>query len=127
MLKIISERTPVTVTKRYLEFMIDSCGGLSFELDEHNKPILETDAAKENYEYAMAHPEVYKYCYNEVVKRSWTYTEPAHGICSCGTEIALENQYRGACECPTCGRWYNLFGQALIDPEGWEYDDDNYY
>jgi hypothetical protein len=27
--------------------------------------------------------------------------------------------------CEKCGQWYNLFGQALVDPEYWE--DDDYY
>lgn len=28
----------------------------------------------------------------------------------------------GACQCPKCGKWYNIFGQALLDPEFWEDD-----
>ena len=50
------------------------------------------------------------------------YKEPAHGTCICGEEVSLWDQYYGACECPKCGRWYNLFGQELVAPEHWETD-----
>lgn len=119
MLKIISERKRVTASKKSLEFMIDPNGGLSFDLDENDKPIFNCPEAKENYEYAVAHPEVYPYRYNEVVERSWTYTEPAKGKCHCGETVELVNEYRGACQCGRCGQWYNLFGEELLPPEDW--------
>ena len=48
-----------------------------------------------------------------------SYREPPRGLCECGREIVLYNQYLGACECE-CGRWYNLFGQELNPPSQWE-------
>lgn len=51
-----------------------------------------------------------------------TYIEPRLARCVCGTEFHLVNQYQGACDCPGCGRWYNLFGQSLRDPSEWEED-----
>ena len=45
---------------------------------------------------------------------------PAEGICECGKHIRLQEQYLGACQCPYCGRWHNLFGQELLPPEMWE-------
>ena len=50
----------------------------------------------------------------------WKYTANAHGICECGKDIELYDQYLGACECPHCGRWHNMFGQELNEPAGWE-------
>lgn len=49
---------------------------------------------------------------------------PATGVCKCGNRITLQNEYMGACECPYCGRWYNLFGQELNHPDTWRYGDD---
>ena len=48
---------------------------------------------------------------------------PALGLCSCGKEVVLESDYNGAVQCE-CGKWYNVFGQELIDPKYWEDDDD---
>lgn len=31
-------------------------------------------------------------------------------------------RHLGACEWPTCGQWYNLFGQKLLPPDRWEED-----
>ena len=42
-------------------------------------------------------------------------------------KIEMYNAYMGACECPCCGQWYNLFGQSLIDPKYWYEDEDDYY
>ena len=36
--------------------------------------------------------------------------------------VYLYDRYRAACQCPKCGRWYNLFGQELLPPEMWEED-----
>jgi hypothetical protein len=61
----------------------------------------------------------------ELTTRVHTYTEPAIGKCSCGSLVTLDADYMGAVKCE-CGRWYNLFGQSLRDPEYWERDDDDY-
>lgn len=50
------------------------------------------------------------------------YVENATALCSCGEIIELRNQHLGACECPNCGQWYNLFGQTLKNPRHWEED-----
>ena len=57
----------------------------------------------------------------EFEEEEFTITEPAVGRCSCGAEVILDtDDYMGAVECEECGQWYNLFGQALVDPEYWE-------
>ena len=75
------------------------------------------EAWKENYRYCLMHPE--EYIDNGVTTNSWTYTEPAVAECSCGSQLQLIDSYMGACQCGGCGQWYNLFGQALIDPDQW--------
>ena len=50
------------------------------------------------------------------------YREPAHGICRCGEEVTLIDEYMGSCQCENCGQWYNLFGQELLPPNQWEED-----
>ena len=77
--------------------------------------------AEENYRFCMEHPEQFSR-WNEVEKMEREYREPAHGTCICGTEVELYDQYYGACQCPNCGRWYNLFGQSLLPPDQWESD-----
>lgn len=82
---------------------------------DHNKV---DEARQRNLQYALAHPEKYVR-FNKVVKYERSYREPPRGLCECGREIVLYNQYLGACECE-CGRWYNLFGQELNPPSQWE-------
>jgi predicted RNA-binding Zn-ribbon protein involved in translation (DUF1610 family) len=48
--------------------------------------------------------------------------ENAKALCSCGETIELYDQYLGACDCPNCGQWYSMSGQALIKPQYWEED-----
>lgn len=86
---------------------------------DHNKV---DEARQRNLQDALAHPERYVR-FNKVIRETHEYKEMAHGTCKCGYELYLYNQYLGACECPECGRWYNLFGQELTPPDQWE---DNY-
>ena len=99
----------------------DGCNnGFGFPCDENGNllPELSKEAAA-NYEYCMAHPEKFER-YNKVVCRKWRYRQNATGTCGCGNQIELYNAYMGACECPHCGQWYNLFGQKLNPPSQWE-------
>lgn len=45
--------------------------------------------------------------------------------CECGEVVELCDQYMAACQCPSCGAWYNLFGQALVSPDEWDMDGDD--
>lgn len=105
-----------------LVFNYDENGGYAFECDAAGNVLpLEYECARKNLEHCLAHPEEFE-VYNEVQKWTSHYTEPAHGTCTCGEEVSLWDQYYGACECPKCGRWYNLFGQELVSPDQWETD-----
>lgn len=76
-------------------------------------------AAYVSYLWCMQSPSSFKR-FNKVVERKYRIREDAHGTCTCGCEVWLIDQYCGACQCPGCGRWYNLFGQELMPPEQWE-------
>ena len=113
-----SERKEIT----YYELVFDDGhnNGLGFPCDENGNLSEDLNpAAKENYEYAMKHPDKYVR-FNKVVKYIRHYTEPAKGKCHCGQEMYLTNDYMGACQCPKCGQWYNVWGQELLPPERWE-------
>lgn len=119
------ERKQHVEYKRVFQELYESPGnGFAFPCDKYGN--LKTNDENydywiKNYHYCVEHPEKYKDC--GVEEDSWWYTENARALCSCGAEIELCDQYMGACECPKCGQWYNLFGQALIKPEYWEGDD----
>lgn len=109
-----------TATRYSLVFDDGRGNGLCFPCDV-NGVLLEpvNDGARANYQYALAHPEQYAR-YNKVVKESWSYWKPAHGICHCGAKVELVNEYMGACQCHRCGQWYNQSGQEVLPPEEWE-------
>lgn len=119
-----SER--VTVTEYELVFYVERGCGCAFPCDENGHIDVEKmyPPARENYESALKHPEKYPYAWNKVEKRTYSYCENPSGICNCGKRIELFNEYLGACECPFCGQWWNLFGQELNNPETWKDGDD---
>lgn len=117
MLDNIIQRKPVEVIEFSIEFTDETGSGCSFPCDSDGNVQLDNDTTRENYRYALAHPEKFPNQFNEFVRRSRTVIEPAHGTCICGEEVTLRDEYRGACQCPNCERWYNVFGQSLIDPE----------
>lgn len=93
--------------------------GFAFPCDESGNLLPElSKEAVANYQYCMAYPENFER-YNKVVCRKWRYRQNATGVCSCGEKIELYDAYMGACECPYCGQWYNLFGQKLNPPDQW--------
>ena len=134
MLKDIIRGEYITDISYALEYMFDANSGFSFPCDENGKlippikgqPI--NPAALENLEWCRQHPEKFVRA-GEVVVRRREWKEPDRGTCICGETVTLENQYYGACQCPKCGRWYNLFGQSLLPPEQWHMDpgEEEYY
>ena len=120
---ITKNRAPKTSIRRTIEFdsrIYEGCG-YSFDADEKWQPIFEAEPARKSWEYCMSHPEELEGPTRRTYEQK--YTEPAEGKCSCGETVVLNDQYLGACQCPKCGQWYNLFGQALLDPEYWEDDE----
>ena len=124
MLKNIVPREWKTETRYFIAYDDGHGNGAGFDCDEHGNPSAHlTDVAKANLEWCKAHPEKYRRA-GEIVAFENTYVVPGHGTCVCGEEVTLENQYMGACECPKCGRWYNLFGESLLPPNRWELETD---
>ena len=116
-----SERKTIVTYER--EFLYpDMNSGFGFPCDESGNLLeLSNPYAIANYNDCMAHPEKFE-VFNHIRKNKHTYKENAHGTCECGNEVSLWDEYLGACECPNCGRWYNLFGQELKAPRYWEED-----
>ena len=126
MIKDYREPWTEEIVEYELIFYVDRTGGLAFPCDEKgnvNRNDLMEPAIK-NLDYALAHPEHYPYAWNKVEKNVRHYRNPASGICNCGERIDLRNEYLGACECPYCGQWWNLFGQELNNPETWDEGED---
>jgi hypothetical protein len=126
MLKIIKKRTPEVIKDYYIEFLYkdDPEAGFMFPATSTGDPDFDKmpPAAKANYERCLTDPALKE---PEFVEDERTYMNPAVGLCSCGQEIILDADYQGAVRCD-CGKWYNIFGQELKDPEYWERDDDDY-
>ena len=125
MLKDMTERKYIYWTEHEVRFWFDNTGGYGFPCDSKGNVLTDkmTPQAVENYQWCMAHPEKFK-TYNRRVTIERRAVEPATGVCQCGNRVELVNQYLGACECPHCGRWYNLFGQELNHPSTWPDGDD---
>lgn len=126
MIQNYTPRESREVTEYRVEFYYDANSGMSYPCDEHGNILRDQMAAAaiSNYEDDLRHPERYPYCFNAVHKFTHRVSEPAKGTCHCGERIELYSQYMGACECPKCGRWYNIFGQELNPPKTWRDGDD---
>ena len=123
MAKIIKERTREVSIEYYREFLHKTNGQeYSFPCDEKGEVSNLPEVAKPNYNNCVAKSvgEDAEFLDKGIVKYEKPYTEPAIIRCDCGEEFYLENQYLGACECPKCSQWYNLFGQRLKPPHLWE-------
>ena len=103
-----------------LRFFVDAGGGTEFPCDVDGNLLDLNDAASENYKYCISHPEKFPYAFNEIHKYSRWVKDTPYGTCHCGERVYLFNEYMGACQCPKCRQWYNLFGQELLPPEDWE-------
>lgn len=127
MIKIIRERKPVKFRDYRIEFRYkdDPEAGFSFPATCHGDPDFSQMGSEmlANYEACLTDKRLTE---GEFETHEWTYIEPALGLCSCGKEVVLDCDHSGAVPCE-CGRWYNLFGQSLIDPKYWYEDEDEYY
>ena len=123
--KIIRESRRVTEKYKRLEYTLksDPGAGFSFDCDDNGNIIFQPefeDAQKESYQYVQDNINLYDGPFINTYSHS--YRENAIALCECGEEIELYDEYMGACECPNCNRWHNLFGQTLKAPTEWEYD-----
>ena len=120
MLKIIKERELKEETYYTYDFNRNDGSGFTFPCDFTGKIQL-NKCNEKSYEFCIKNKK--DFIWHGIVEHNNRYWESAIGKCSCGEKVILEAQYMGACQCSKCGRWYNIFGQSLLDPEFWE---DNY-
>ena len=127
MIKIIKERTPETIKEYYINFWYkdDPNAGFCFPATSSGEPDFASMApeAIANYEACLTDERLTE---AEFEPREYTYMNPAVGLCTCGREVILDADYMGAVQCE-CGRWYNLFGQSLVDPRYWSRDEEDWY
>lgn len=67
--------------------------GFGFPCDENGNLNL-TEEQKENYKFAMNHPEKFER-YNEVVKFTGEYKADASGVCECGEKLSYSTNIWG--------------------------------
>lgn len=109
------------ITEYQLVFDDRRHNGFGFPCDANGKLLQSEKENPESYKnlrWCLEHPNEFER-FNEVVKYTRNVKDDAHGTCHCGNEVYLYNQYHGACQCPECGQWYNLFGEELLPPEEW--------
>ena len=123
MLRNITRRHAVVTELHELRFFTDETGGYAFPCDQHGNLLELEPAALATSTWGREHPERVPAAWNELYSWEDTYIEPGRGTCICGREVVLWDEYMGACECE-CGRWYNVYGQELIDPRYWEEGND---
>lgn len=106
---------------------IPAWAGYSFVVDEKGNfikdPIYDNAEADRNYRLCKAGKMLddgVAIVDEGIERKTRSYHTNAIGRCKCGKEIELYDAYMGACECPKCGQWYNMFGQELVSPEYWD-------
>ena len=111
-----------------LRFYAYPDGGFEFpcDADGNVKRNSMTEIAIQNYEGCLKRPQDFPYAFNEIHEYSRWVKDTPYGTCKCRERVHLFNEYMGACQCPKCGQWYNLFGQELLPPEDWEEVDYDY-
>lgn len=123
-IRIIKEReTKVSITYSLeFDYRDNSGGGFTFPCNQQGEILREEmpQTAIDNYHRCLKDNRLSS---PYVLPHRSYWVEPAVGECFCGEQVVLENQYMGACQCPECGQWYNIYGQSLIPPEYWEDDE----
>lgn len=122
MIKIIKERESKTIVEHWIVFnyLDDPTSGYMFPATKEGNPDFSKmcPEAPENYHRCLTDKTLTEPEFETETRR---FTEPAVGQCVCGREVVLESDFMGAVRCE-CGKWYNAFGQELVDPKYWEED-----
>ncbi len=132
MAKIIkeAERKEIIEFSHDYHWEDDPGSGFTFPCDATGNLLPEvTEEGLKNYEKCRSGEmtrDGHKLVDEGVVKRRRSYKEPAILQCTCGEKFELIDSYLGACKCPKCSQWYNLFGQQLVDPDYWEEEREDY-
>ena len=120
--QIIRERERKTNTWYCINFYVEGEIFSSYICDEDGNFLKDknTECAYQNYLKNITQSIVNSNIKHYIEKREQYYTENPLFRCDCGEEFELYNEYMGACECPKCHGWVNLFGQSLNSPETWK-------
>jgi hypothetical protein len=114
-----SQRITVVEYARSFDYANTPGAGFSFPCDEHGKLSGKAlnPGARANYEACLRGAVNGQAVIDRgVERREHSYTEPAVIACvDCRRAVTLDHD---AVRCK-CGRYYNLFGQALSDPSNW--------
>ena len=126
MLEIIKERTVRTEKSYWINFdrKDDESCGFIFPANSDGTPAFDKmcDSAIANYYHCENNIDEFNRWLEDRDERVVDY---AIGKCKCGHEVELiDGAWMGAVQCEHCGKWYNIYGQELVDPEYWEDDDD---
>ena len=121
MLKNIIHGEIETQTEYNLVYDDGHGNGFGFPCNASGSVINLRPEAVANLAWCTEHPEKFARA-GVVVERHWSWRNPDKDTCFCGETVTLENQYHGACQCPKCGQWYNLFGEELLPPDQWGMD-----
>ena len=124
MLEIIKERQVRYEKEYYINFDCkdDHSCGFIFPANSDETPALDkmTEEAKMNYYACEASTNKFDRWFEE---REIRVVDYAVGKCKCGHEVELVDEaWMGAVQCEKCGKWYNIYGQELVDPKYWEED-----
>lgn len=118
MLRELKSGERVKQVRYALEFTDEYGNGFSFPCDEHGNLERVRAEALPNVEYCRTHRDQFVR-FGVITKYTDSWREPDMATCECGHTFPLQNVYLGACPCPNCGKWYNLFGQELLPPYKW--------
>ncbi len=119
-MNIVRERQRITEETYCLDFYKNGelCAG--YDTEDKVTPIFRSPEGEQNWNSLLELVKTGEYEGPVLNKYTNTYTAPAVGKCKCGEEFELIDEYMGACQCPKCNQWHNLFGQELLPPDRWE-------
>ena len=115
--EIIQERRCIEYDNYWLDFRWRERpgAGFTFECDEHGNVESMNEAAQDNYEFCLTHPD--QVSGPQLVQDQGDYWEPAIIRCDCGAKVVLENLFTITCD--NCDADYNSSGQRLAPRSQW--------
>jgi hypothetical protein len=118
-MNIVCKRQVVKVERFALDFQWNNgpvgCG-LSFPCDKQGNPLLDEMSQFARKNLADCQSGKINVTFQGIRDYSYTYQEPARGLCSCGRSVELV-RFTNTCD---CGFEYNSCGQLLAPRSQWE-------
>lgn len=116
-MQIISKREQIECVRysRSFSWVDDPGAGFGFDCDEHGNVLTEQFSPEALDNLAKCLSGEFNVTDDGIEKYEWSYTQPAIGRCSCGSEVELYG-FTNSC---SCGRDYNSSGQLLAPRSQW--------